>query len=196
MKQWTVLFGVLVSAASLATATLAQTRNRRLPETAFPHEKDPIAQYKKYIQRVPFLYHTWGRMVLAKARTSATLELLLNDYRKPIGYDEFTRYTLSQLFGRYFDAFAWTEQFAELRQKYDGPGDMWLWINTLALSGDDKDNAVVAQFIRETKNVQHKGAAIAALALRQRQVVIDVIPEVCAEFPRKNKPGERRLLVG
>ena len=119
MKLQTILFGVFLGVASLAAASSAQTRNRTLPETSFPHEKDPIAQYKKYIQRVPFLYHTWGRMVLAKARKAATLEILLNDYRKPIGYDEFTRYTLSQLFGRYFDTYAWTEQFAELRQKHD-----------------------------------------------------------------------------
>ena len=196
MKYRTITPGVLATVALLAASLPAQTRNRSLPETAIPEEKDPIAQYKKYMARVPFLYHTWGRMVLAKARESETLALLLRDYRKPVGHDEFTRYTLAQLFGRYFDNFAWDNEFSKLRQEHDGPGDMWLWINTLAVSSDPADSAAVAQFIRTTKNLLHKGAAITALAMRQRRVVIDVIPEVCAALPRKSKPGERRMLVG
>ena len=187
---------VLTGVLTLAVTTTAQTKNRSLPETTIPQEKDPIAQYKKYIQRVPFLYHTWGRMVLAKARESETLDLLLRDYRKPISHEEFTRYTVAQLFGRYFDNFAWVDQFAKLREEHDGPGDMWLWINTLALSSDARDSAAVAQFTRTTVDTMHKSAAIAALATRKRRVVIDVIPEVCAALPRKNKPGERRMLIG
>jgi len=187
---------VLTGVLTLAVTTTAQTKNRSLPETTIPQEKDPIAQYKKYIQRVPFLYHTWGRMVLAKARESETLDLLLRDYRKPISHEEFTRYTVAQLFGRYFDNFAWVDQFAKLREEHDGPGDMWLWINTLALSSDARDSAAVAQFARTTEDTMHKSAAIAALATRKRRVVIDVIPEVCAALPRKNKPGERRMLIG
>ena len=196
MKLRTIVFGVLLAVMSLAAASAAQTRNRTLPETTIPDERNPLAQYKKYMKRVPFLYHTWGRLVLAKTRESASLDLLLNDYRKPLIYDEYTRYTLAQLFGRYFDDYASAPKFDVLRQKYDGPGDMWLWVNTLALTNDAEGNAALTEFIRETKSTQHKGAAIAALTRRGRQVVLDVIPDVCAAFPKKSKAGERRLLVG
>ncbi len=195
MKPSTVLLLVCLCIPSLTTVSVAQYWGR-LPEPTIPKEADPLAQYEKYIRRLPFLYHTWGRTVLAKAGGAESLALLLEDYRSPVAYQEFARYTMSELFGRYFGDDVWMDEFAQLRQDHDGPGDMWMWVNTLGLSDDDQDTAAVIQMIRESKSVLQRAAAIEALAFRGRMAVIDVIAEVCAEFPRKNKPGERRLLIG
>lgn len=194
MKPSTFLFSVCLCLPSLTAESVAQYWGR-LPEANIPQEPDPIAQYEEYIHRLPFLYHTWGRTVLAKVGQAESLALLLEDYRRPVAYQEFARYTMSELFGRYFGDDVWMDEFAQLRADHDGPGDMWMWVNTLALSDDDEDTAAVIQMVRESKDVIHQAAAIEALAFRGRQAVIDVIAEVCAEFPRKNKPGERRLLV-
>ena len=196
MKPPSITTFVCLCLPLLAPSIASQNLGELLPTPFIPQEADPIAQYEKYMERLPFVYHTWGRTVLARTRTDEALALLLEDYRKPPANEEFARYTMSELFGKYFDRALWADPFAQLRKKHDGPGDMWMWVNTLALSDDAEDTSSVLQLIRESKSVLHKAAAIEALTLRGREAVIDVIPEVCATFPRKSKPGERRLLIG
>ncbi len=169
-------------------------------------EEAALEKHKKYMERQAFLYHTKAREHLAKTRAARPLSVLLADYAKPKEVaskllakpvvEDFARYTLATMFGRYYGHWTWDDQLAALRDKHKSPVDIWLWVNTLGTDSREKGPEVAIEVAKNSLDIRLRAAAITALAKRDRVEVLTVVAETCAAVRKMKSAGERRLMIG
>lgn len=178
----------LLSLLGLSTVSL-------LAQTPANYET-ALARYKECLSRLPFRYHTEGRDTLAKTRCGPALTVLTEDYTKPKEHTEDARYLLAHMIGRHFDKAEFCDALMMLRGSFSKPGDAWLWVQTLKIHADRVGDAEVVGIATESKNVLHRAAAIAAIGLSKSGNLKGVVIPTCVQFPKKDREGDRMLLLG
>lgn len=178
---------VLALSLSLANVVSAQQDENVGYEAA-------LARYKECIERIPFRFHTEGRVKIAKTRDPNALTQLATDYSKTKEYKEYSRYTIAEMLGRNFRTEEYTGAIAALRKKNNKPVDTWLWVTTLTNDINQNGDEQALEIARSSKKVHLRAAAIAALGASSDGNMKSAIIANCVQFPRKE--SHRMLLLG
>ncbi len=173
--------------------SLANVVNAQRPQVE-PGFEGALARYQECIERIPFRFHTQGRVRLANTRDPRALTILQTDYAKTKNYKDYTRYTIAELLSRNFRTENYTDSIGALRKKNNKPVDTWLWVRTLTNEIDQKGDEHALAIARESKKVHLRAAAIAALGASANGNMKSAIIANCIKFPRK--PADRMLLLG
>lgn len=184
---------LLAATLSIAGFTISATAQLDERDRGLGFEQ-ALERYQEYLGRDPFQHHNRGRTVLANSRTPAALALLLQDYKKPVAYEEYARYTLAYLVAKNFNKKEFVPQLDALRRDHDDPGDMWMWVRFLELSINHTGDAEAVKLALESKLPMHRAAALLALGMSRTGRIKDAIVQNCVEFPRKN--ADRCVLLG
>jgi len=179
---WCATWRVAVALTALTATTLAQTGLEAAK-----------ARYEETQRRKPFQFQTDGREKLARTGQPEALAILAADYRRPVAYPAYARYTIATLLGRNFDNAASVDQLDALRRAYAKPEHAWLWVNTLAVNVAQRGPAAAIEAAEKQRYPQLRAAALLALARSGNVKDLDVIPHVCAALPKTE--GARRALV-
>ncbi|MCA8951331.1 MAG: hypothetical protein KDE27_17620 [Planctomycetes bacterium] len=153
-----------------------------------------LARYQECQKRLPFRFHTEGRERLAKSRDERALALLIDDYKKPENYPEYSKYTLAHILARNFDRDEFVPQLDALRRSETKPVDMWMQTQLMRIHCDRVDDTEIIKIATESKDALMRAAAILALGDSRKGRYKDVVLRNCVEFPRK--AGERAALLG
>jgi len=153
-----------------------------------------LARYKECIDRIPFRFHTEGRVKLGQTREASALALLQTDYAKTKKYPEYSRYTISEIFGRNFRTGDSLDALSALRKKHNKPVDTWLWVCTLTNEINQRGDENAVTIARDSKKAYQRAAAIAALGASDNGNMKAAIVANCINFPKKE--ADRMLLLG
>lgn len=167
--------------------------------SATPAQENPgyeaaLARYRECMARLPFRHHTEGRQRLARTGRQEALDLLVKDYEKPAVHPEHTRYTLASLFGRHFDAPETAAALRALRERHDGPVDMWLWVGALQVEANRFGAEGVLAIATGDRDATRRAVAIAALGRARSSALSAGVLANCSDFPRRE--AERSVLLG
>ena len=157
---------------------------------------DAFARYRECIQRLPFTFHTEGRELVAQTRTLQALKLLCGDYADAKQYQEHTRYTIAALLGKHFDKREFAPALTSLRLLHQKPVDTWLWFHALTIESRHAGTDPALALAKQNKNQLQRAAAILALGEISPSGLAQAIVAVCADFPKKDREGDRNLLLG
>jgi hypothetical protein len=155
-----------------------------------------LARYQECIKRLPFLYHTDGRQKLAESRKPEALAILAKDYTQGRQYPEYTRYTVAMLIGQHFKGGVFVDALKALREANQKPVDAWLWYQALAIEAKVLGTEAALALATQGKQVWQRAAAILALGDVSPSALAQAILATCAAFPRKDREGDRNLLLG
>ena len=172
-----------------------------------------MPRYKQCIKRLAFRFHVAGRLSLARRGDAEALRTLIGDYRKPqkVGLglppnsrrqlplpkvvpQDYARYTLATMFGKYFNDVVSVELLETFKHEFPKPADAWLWCQVLTIEAKRRGPDKVMKIATGKHPLHHRAAALYGLARAQAVAVLDVLPEICANLPKR--PGERRMLLG
>ncbi|MCB9879264.1 MAG: hypothetical protein H6835_16840 [Planctomycetes bacterium] len=180
-------------AVSVALAPAVAQRTITWPQKTF---EEQLARYQECIKRKPFVHHWEAREVLGQHGDARALPILIDDYDKvkPKDHAEYVRYTIAEVFGREFQGKDAVAPLRALRHDHRGPGDVWLWYETLRTQIDAEGDAEAIEVATTDKSAAIRAAAILALGhARSGKVELAIVPN-CVEFPKKE--GDRMVLLG
>lgn len=186
----------LVSTAVALMALLAPCRAQSAPTIAWPQQTfaASLTRYQQCLKRKPFLHHWEAREVLGHLGSPEALPLLCEDYDRVKEHAEYSRYTIAEVFGRHFGRKEFVEPLRDLRASHRGPGDVWLWYQTLRTQVEVDGDAEALQVATGDKSAALRAAAILALGDARGGDAAKAIVANCAEFPKKD--GDRMVLLG
>ena len=180
--------------ALFAAAPLAAQWDIRYPDLQTRTYEEALARYKTCLARKSYCWHFEAREVLGNTRTPEALTLLCGDYKSVKDEAEYIRYMIADCFARFFDKPEHMAPMLALREANKGPGDVWLWYQTLRMQADRGDEAAVMTVAQSDKNPLLRAAAIAALGDSRNGALKEAIVPNCAAFPKKE--SERMALLG
>ncbi|HEX5052683.1 MAG TPA: hypothetical protein VFZ65_12980 [Planctomycetota bacterium] len=187
----------LLLTATVLTSLLAPGRAQNSgPTMDWPQKtfEDSLARYKECLKRKAFLFHWQAREVLGHLGSPEALPLLADDYHHVKEYAEYVRYTIAEVFGRSFGRQEFVDRLRALRGSHRGPGDVWLWYQTLRTQVDAEGDAEAVQVATTDKSAPLRAAAILALGDSRNGSIKGAIVPNCVEFPRKD--SDRMVLLG
>lgn len=170
------------------------------PAAAHQDETDPEFEkakrrYEEYLRRLPLLMHTRGRTYFAETRDPRALEILAASYERPMHPREQVRHLLAGICFRNFRGPQFIERWIQWRLDNDDPSDAYLWYRALMMEirelGPDSSFGVLDDPDAEW---EHRVVALRALTALRVPSVVDRIPGLCAELPKKDE--HRTMLVG
>jgi hypothetical protein len=161
-----------------------------------PGYEKALARYRECMDRVSMQHHTEGRETLAGTRCAPALQTLIADYDKPKAFPEDSRYILAHLIGRAFDKAEFADTLMLMRGAHSGPGDAWLWVNTLLNHANTAGDADLIAIATDSKNALHRAAAIVAIGQSKQGSLKKAIIPTCVQFPKKDREADRMLLLG
>ncbi|MEZ6037243.1 MAG: hypothetical protein R3F29_07165 [Planctomycetota bacterium] len=188
-------FLTALAITSMLAPGAAQQGERTItwPQNTF---EEQLARYQVLIERKPFVHHWEAREVLGQRGDPRALPILIDDYAKlkPKNHAEYVRYTIDEVFGREFGSKDAVAPLRALRQSHRGPGDVWLWYQTLRTQIDAEGDAEAIEVATTDKSPAIRAAAILALGhARSGKLELAIVPN-CVEFPKKD--GDRMVLLG
>jgi hypothetical protein len=180
--------------ALFAAAPLAAQWDIRYPDLQTRTYEEALARYKVCLARSAFTWHFEARETLGATRTPEALTLLVGDYKTVKEDAEQIRYLIADCFARFYAKAENLPPMLALRDANKGPGDVWLWYQTLRMEADLGGEAAVMTIAQADKNALLRAAAIAALGDSRNGALKEAIVPNCAAFPKKE--SERMALLG
>lgn len=180
--------------ALFAIAPLAAQWDIRYPDIPSRTYDEALARYKTCLSRKAFRYHYEAREVLGNTRTPEALTLLVGDYKTVKEDTEYIRYLIADCFARFYGKPEHLKAILALRETSKGPGDVWLWYQSMRLQADLGEEAAVVTIAYSDKNPLLRAAAIAALGDARNGTLKDAIVSNCADFPKKE--SDRMTMLG
>jgi hypothetical protein len=183
-----------LAAALLVAAPLGAQWDIRYPDQQTRTYAEALARYQTGLSRSAFTWHFEAREVLGNTRTPEALTLLTADYKTVKEDAEYIRYLIADCFARFFSKGEFLPAMLTLREANKGPGDVWLWYQTMLLQADRGGEAEVTAIAQGDKNPLLRAAAIAALGDSSGGAIQAAIVANCVAFPKKE--SERMAVLG
>ncbi|MEZ6016805.1 MAG: hypothetical protein R3F49_16930 [Planctomycetota bacterium] len=144
-------------------------------------------------RRNPMRYHFQGWQELAATGDPRAIAELAARYKKPKTPKEQARYLIA-LAAASAQGEATLAAFDAWREAATAPEDAWLWFQALGARAKAGSYDVIVEVARTHKSIYMRAAAVEALASAKAEVLYTLVPELCAQLPKKS--GERGLMVG
>jgi hypothetical protein len=182
--------------AALAAFSLPAQREQREPLLDWKQKTYPeaLARYQECLKRKPFLHHWEAREVLGSIGAPEGLKVLCQDYATVKEHAEYSRYTIAEVLWTRYARADHVDAMKALRASHRGPGDVWLWYQTLRIQARNGGDAEVAAVATTDKSPLLRAAAILALGDAGTGDLQQVVLANCVELPKKE--SERMVVLG
>ena len=159
-------------------------------------EGDPFiewrAQYEEYQKRLPFLMHARGRSKFAQTQDPRALEILARSYARPADPVDQSQYIIAAIATRHCRGEEHVSILDAWRGRHKKPQDAWLWYRTLAVHHSHNGPDQLVELLRAKTPTFLKAATLEALASQKEPDILELIPEMLDDLPRR---GVERAVI-